>query len=286
MNGKRIGITIAKIGGGALLLLAVVLGIRRYCIESLRISTNAMEQAILSGDYVLVNKLPTEANPGRNRVILFKSPLRRDSVAAPLFVSRLIGMPGDTVTVEENLFLINGKQLPKAPTTMATYFVSKELEGIIRSLANKLAIPLREWKSETFGFTFTITTLEEYKLREELPDGANKHFVQEPAEEYSIIVPKKGIAYRINETSLKACREILLHETNGKAVFRDNKLFLDGRETNFFYFKHDYYWVLSDHAKYAVDSRHLGFIPDNLILGNVWFCWKSNDPERMFKTID
>ena len=67
MNGKRIGITIAKIGGGALLLLAVVLGIRRYCIESLRISTNAMEQAILSGDYVLVNKLPTEANPGRNR---------------------------------------------------------------------------------------------------------------------------------------------------------------------------------------------------------------------------
>jgi len=269
-----------------LLLLAVVLGIRRFCIESLRISTNAMEQAILSGDYVLVNKLPTEANPGRNRVILFKSPLRRDSVAAPLFVSRLIGMPGDTVTVEENLFMINGKQLPKAPTTMATYFVSKELEGIIRSLANKLAIPLREWKSETFGFTFTITTLEEYKLREELPDGANKHFVQEPAEEYSIIVPKKGIAYRINETSLKACREILLHETNGKAVFRDNKLFLDGRETNFFYFKHDYYWVLSDHAKYAVDSRHLGFIPDNLILGNVWFCWKSNDPERMFKTID
>ena len=159
MNGKRIGITIAKIGGGALLLLAVVLGIRRYCIESLRISTNAMEQAILSGDYVLVNKLPTEANPGRNRVILFKSPLRRDSVAAPLFVSRLIGMPGDTVTVEENLFMINGKQLPKAPTTMATYFVSKELEGIIRSLANKLAIPLREWKSETFGFTFTITAL-------------------------------------------------------------------------------------------------------------------------------
>jgi len=46
MNGKRIGITIAKIGGGALLLLAVVLGIRRFCIESLRISTNAMEQAI------------------------------------------------------------------------------------------------------------------------------------------------------------------------------------------------------------------------------------------------
>jgi signal peptidase I len=89
-------------------------------------------------------------------------------------------MPGDTVTVEENLFMINGKQLPKAPTTMATYFVSKELEGIIRSLANKLAIPLREWKSETFGFTFTITALEEYKLMEELPDGANKHFFQEP----------------------------------------------------------------------------------------------------------
>lgn len=52
-----------------------------------------------------------------------------------------------------------------------------------------------------------------------------------------------------------------MRETDGKASFRDGKLYLDGRETNFFFFQQDYYWVLSDNTNEAVDSRHLGFIP-------------------------
>lgn len=272
--------------GGALLLLAVVLGVRMFCLESFRISTNSMEQALLNGDYVLVNKLPMEGNPGRNRVVLFSSPLIRDSLQAPLFVSRLVGMPGDTVTVENNSYLINGKQIPKSPFTLATYFISKDMETVFKGLLSKLSVPVREWKSEPFGFTLCLTAFEEYKIREELSPGMNGHFVQEKSEEYNVIVPKKGRAYRIDEVSLKACREIILHETSGKALFRDGKLFLDGKETNFFYFKQDYYWVLSDNIKQSVDSRHLGFIPADHIIGNVWFCWKSEDPERTFKTID
>lgn len=286
MDSKRIIKTVTRILGGAVLLLTVVLGVRMFFLESFRISTNAMEQALLTGDYVLVNKFLTDDNPGRNRVILFSSPLRRDSLQPPLFVSRLIGMPGDTVMVENNSYLINGKQIPKSPFTIATYFISKDMEGIFRSLFSKLSIPSREWKSEPFGFTFCLTAFEEYKIREELPSEVSGHFVQEKSEEYNVIIPKKGRAYRIDEASLKACREIILHETEGKAIFRDGKLFLDGKETNFFYFKQDYYWVLSDNIKHAVDSRHLGFIPANRIIGNVWCCWKSKDQERMFKTID
>ena len=40
--------------GGALLLLAVVLGERMFCLESFRISNNSMEQALLNSDYVNV----------------------------------------------------------------------------------------------------------------------------------------------------------------------------------------------------------------------------------------
>ncbi len=39
------------------------------------------------------------------------------------------------------------------------------------------------------------------------------------------------------------------------------KLFLDGRETDFFFFNQDYYWMLSDNANEAVDSRHLRIHP-------------------------
>mgnify|MGYP002247762147 FL=1 len=73
-----------------------------------------------------------------------------------------------------------------------------------------------------------------------------------------LIVPRKDRAYPLDAASLTACKEIIMRETDGKASFRDGKLYLDGRETNFFFFQQDYYWVLSDNTNEAVDSRHLG----------------------------
>ena len=49
----------------------IVIPVRRFCVESYRISTSAMEDALHQGDYILVNKLPLEGNPGRNKVVLF-----------------------------------------------------------------------------------------------------------------------------------------------------------------------------------------------------------------------
>ena len=104
-------------------------------------------------------------------------------------------------------------------------------------------------------------------------------------QEYMLIVPRKDRAYPLDAASLTACKEIIMQETDGKASFRDGKLYLDGRETNFFFFRQDYYWVLSDNTNEAVDSRHLGFIPADHIVGNAWLCWYSPDKQRIFKPV-
>ena len=72
----------------------IVMLIRLFCIESYRISTDSMEEALHKGDYILVNKIPGKNKPVRGKVVLFTSPLSRDSADAPLFISRCIGMPG------------------------------------------------------------------------------------------------------------------------------------------------------------------------------------------------
>ena len=41
----------------------IVIPVRRFCVESYRISTSAMEDALHQGDYILVYKLPLEGNP-------------------------------------------------------------------------------------------------------------------------------------------------------------------------------------------------------------------------------
>lgn len=269
-----------------ILLVGMVVGIRRFCIESYHISTEAMAEALQPGDYILANKLPVKGNPGRNRVVLFTSPLLKDTLDAPLFISRCVGMPGDTIQVSPNGYSVNGRQVPRSPRMLSTYFIAQNVKDDFLQALYALEIPERDRKQQPYGITLRLTTFEEYQLREELPQEVNLRFINEQADSYALVVPRKDRAYRLDPVSLVACQEAIRAETDGKAVFRDGKLYLDGRETSFFFFKRDYYWVLSDNTKDAVDSRRLGFIPADHIIGNAFFCWYSPDKQRIFKSVN
>ena len=142
----------------------IVIPVRRFCIESYRISTSAMEDALHQGDYILVNKLPFEGNPGRNKVVLFTSPLLKDTVSTPLLLSRCIGMPGDTILVSGDGYEVNGKLLPHSPRALNTCFITQKSAADFLKALQKLSIPVRNWKSETFGFSFSLTSFEEYQF--------------------------------------------------------------------------------------------------------------------------
>lgn len=268
------------------LLVGIVMAIRYFCVESFRVSTDSMEVALHKGDYILVNKLPLKDNPGRNKVVLFTSPLLKDTVSKPLFLSRCIGMPGDTIRISDEGYRVNGKLIPHSPRSLNTYMVTQTAKDEVLAAQKKLNIPLRNLREESFGISFSLTSFEEYQLREELSEDANIRFLKSPMESYELIVPQKDRAYRLDAAALTACREAIQAEAGDKAVFRDGKLFLDGREASFFFFQQDYYWMLSDNANEAVDSRHLGFIPQSHVIGNAWFCWYSKDRQRIFKLVN
>lgn len=193
---------------------------------------------------------------------------------------------GDTILVSNDGYEVNGKLLPHSPRSLNTYFITQKGADDFLKALQKLKIPVRNWKNETFGFSFSLTTFEEYQLREELPEEMNVHFIRNQAAPYKLVVPRKGRAYRLDEAALTACKEAILAEAGEKAAFRDGKLYLDGRETTFFFFEQDYYWMLSDNVNESVDSRHLGFIPRDRIIGNAWFCWFSRDKQRIFKPVN
>lgn len=269
-----------------LLLVGGVMAIRYFCVESFRVSTDSMEVALHKGDYILVNKLPLKDNPGRNKVALFTSPLLKDTVSKPLFLSRCIGMPGDTIRISNDGYRVNGKLIPHSPRSLSTYLVTQKAQEEIFDCLKKLSIPLRNLREEPFGISFSLTSFEEYQLREELSEEANLRFLKNPMQSYELVVPQKGRAYRLDAAALTACREAIQAEAGDKAVFRDGKLYLDGREASFFFFSQDYYWMLSDNANEAVDSRHLGFIPRDHVIGNAWLCWYSKDRQRIFKSVN
>ncbi len=104
------------------IVIAVVLAllIRTWVVQAFKIPTGSMEQNLLIGDHLLVNKFvfgPTlsEIEAGilpigsirRGDVVVFKYPEdpERD------FIKRVIGLPGETVEVREKQVYVDGRKL-------------------------------------------------------------------------------------------------------------------------------------------------------------------------------
>jgi signal peptidase I len=97
--------------------VALFLVIRTFAVEAFHIPTGSMENTILPGDFLLVNKLaygaevpftherlPALAHPSFGDVIVFDYP--RDP--SQNFVKRLVGLPGDTLAMRDGVLIRNG----------------------------------------------------------------------------------------------------------------------------------------------------------------------------------
>jgi signal peptidase I len=104
------------------LVIAVILAlfVRTWVFQAFKIPTGSMEQNLLIGDHLIVNKMtfaPTMTGlerailPGRaihrGDVIVFKYPVEPDRD----FVKRVIGLPGDKLELHRKKIFINGKAL-------------------------------------------------------------------------------------------------------------------------------------------------------------------------------
>src|SRR5688572_9488333 len=101
------------------LLIAVIFATfaRTYVVQAFKIPSGSMEQNLLIGDHILVNKfifgptsLPLEGSVlpvrevRRGDIVVFKFPEdpHRD------FIKRCVGLPGDTIAVVDKRLSING----------------------------------------------------------------------------------------------------------------------------------------------------------------------------------
>jgi signal peptidase I len=104
------------------IVIAVILAlfIRTFVVQAFKIPTGSMEENLLIGDHLLVNKFvfgPTATDferrllpigtIKRGDVIVFKYPEEPDRD----FIKRVIGLPGETVEVREKKVYVNGQGL-------------------------------------------------------------------------------------------------------------------------------------------------------------------------------
>jgi signal peptidase I len=106
-----------------LVAFGLFLIIRTFLVEAFRIPTGSMEDTLLVGDFLLVNKavfgaqipgtklrIPAIAQPKRGDVAVFVPPHEPDKN----YVKRLIAGPGDTVEMREKALYVNGRPVPES----------------------------------------------------------------------------------------------------------------------------------------------------------------------------
>jgi signal peptidase I len=100
--------------------IMLALFIRTFIVQAFKIPTGSMEQNLLIGDHLLVNKLLYSPSAGAWEDALFaKRDVRRGDVIvfkfpedpARDFIKRVVALPGETVAVRGKAIYINGKLL-------------------------------------------------------------------------------------------------------------------------------------------------------------------------------
>ena len=104
------------------LLIAVLFAVfaRTFVVQAFKIPTGSMEENLLVGDHILVNKFvfgPTLSSV--ERLLIPTKPIRRGDVAvfkypedpSRDFIKRCIGLPGDEIKIMDKVIFVNGDQI-------------------------------------------------------------------------------------------------------------------------------------------------------------------------------
>jgi signal peptidase I len=135
-------------------VILIVLLIRSFLFEPFRIPSDSMMPTLLDGDFIFVNKfayglrLPVVNSkvvsigaPKRGDVIVFRLP----SDPATNYIKRLVGLPGDHISVRGDRLFINGKQMPlqmngryQGPRNTGTHEFAQEGKEILDGMSHQV----------------------------------------------------------------------------------------------------------------------------------------------------
>ncbi|MFQ5689931.1 MAG: signal peptidase I [Gemmatimonadota bacterium] len=100
--------------------------VRTFLVEAFQIPTGSMENTLLVGDFLLVNKavygaeipgtdmhLPAFDRPSRGDIIVFEPPPAAGQPPHTNYVKRIVGIAGDTLAMTGGALIRNGRRVPE-----------------------------------------------------------------------------------------------------------------------------------------------------------------------------
>ena len=283
-----------------LIAAALVVLIKVFAFTSCTIPSTGMENSLLRGERVIVNKwsyglrLPLMGMTGYHRlaargvergdIVHFNTPAGKGTIdRRELFINRCIGLPGDTLMLNGQLIQTRDQVL--SPDSKLVYAYPGEQEDLVVEAMRRVGIGDNKLVGFDRGdFLRSFSHYEIYLMRQELRGQVTFRSLQTDTADgvHPFVVPARGKAVRVYPWNAKLlCNTIVQHEGR-QARLQGDTLWVDGRRVTSYTFTKDYHWVASNNSVSLCDSRLFGFVPDDHIIGRASLIWFSKDTEEPF----
>lgn len=250
------------------LTILIAFLLKTFVIEAFRIPSGSMENTLLVGDFLLVNKMayglktpryfpltnlavpslrvPAFGSVKRGDVVVFEYPgkhVEADGNDPVYYIKRCIGLPGDTVRIHSGEVSVNGLDVLPPSHGRASYPGERFLMDSGRD-----------------GGSGPI-------------DGNNFG---------PVIVPRKGDVLAVTPATAMHWRVFIEREHHNIQIDSSGRVLIDGIGSSSYTVKQNYYFMLGDNRDNSLDSRFWGFVPESNIVGEalvIYWSWDPEDPD-------
>ncbi|MBO7318274.1 MAG: signal peptidase I [Bacteroidales bacterium] len=292
---------------------------RIFVVEMFTVAPQQMENTLLPGDRILVEKwhygvrlpqsyislpfvdtlpyvdvparLPAKPLPYKRMrmkpvehgdVIAFNYPTgeARPLAEYPTAIARCIGVPGDTIEVLVESMYINGVASEQSEQVTEPYLVPDSLLSSVEEAMTALWGGVLPHQAVGEQSLFVIDRQGYNQLATYLPPSHLPQLVTLSHDSYYIELPPYGSEAVVTPHNAAFYADIINRYEPCRVELRGHELYRDGERIEQYRFSQPYYWVVCDNRTASTDSRTFGVLPHSHVIGRCGMIIFSIDSEQ------